>query len=358
MKEFSRYSIFLVLQASFHSLVGGCGSLGLDESSLTIVGINDEEVFYQFYPEDSGFVTLPSSLWKIDVQSGASKRIREAVKQFGLQVDGDYYVTEIALNDERLGRIVAVQISTDRRSVLHERPLVPAASDPIIHLLRDDRVILLTSDGLSVYELNQDHLLKTLALPIADLELIAFDGRHVFLDKLNKDSSDGFLVDVDTEEFRSIPLPPGNVYPLYVDAILSYPLLVTSGWEQLDEDRARNELLLFNAEANSWQSLVQYDVFDFEDGIPPVVFVTGFDGETVIASLETWGPVVEWSVEAVPISTGARSVITKETGTVFMAPVFAKLHDGSLYWVDSHVPAIVIHDLGTDDRRFVPLSLP
>lgn len=339
--------------------LAGCGDfLASPDSRVELVGTAPGQVFLQYHKSYTGFNVLPSSIWSVDPDAGTSRRIRESTRQFGVEVEGDFMVTELVRDGEARGRIIAVQISTGKTIELHTRTLHLAANDPIIHGLSDGRAAVITPSGLLVFDLPNPAPAMTVELPEDTFALTAFKGELVLVSRGIEYLSEGVvLVDLATGASLEIPAPPGG-HTFLTDAMLGSSAIAFSAVSQIDEDRARNQVLLFDIPTQSWRVLAEDEPYN-SDGIPALLSVAGHDEERVV--IEAWdarNADGNWCIESIDKVTAARTIIAQPTGSVVPVPVLPMLSDGRVYWVDPILPVLIVHDLQSGERAVVPLDLP
>ena len=348
------------LVSSLLLTVAGCGNgIPFDESSTVVAGFGDGCVYYQHSKRYTGSGILPSSMWRLDLESLQARRVQEATPQDGLQVEGDYYVTELIRDGQTRGKVVVVQMSSGRRTTLYERESY--SGQPIVHGLSGERAIVLADGELRIFDVVGEEPLKTINVAADSTAIVAFRGDRVVLLRVDQFGSErAVLVDIVNEEQFEIPPAPGNSQPFYIDAHLASSGLVVSRVEEVGDGRARSDVLLFDVEAATWEILAQAEAFDSYQFFPVMVVVFGYTGESVVvAESEFEGLDLAWTINNIDVNTGDQSVIASGTQSFLDVDVpRPRLNDGRLYWVDPSLPLLVVHELATGREEFFSLRLP
>ena len=99
----------------------GCAGFWEESSSLSVVGVNEADAYFAYSPEWSGFETLPSSFWQLDLETGKATRVYEKRVQYDLQLAGNYVVAERPTNNDQSSEVVAKSVASGDESVIFER---------------------------------------------------------------------------------------------------------------------------------------------------------------------------------------------------------------------------------------------
>jgi len=342
-------------------LIAGCGGFFLGPSEgMYIVGVDGDHVYLQYYPEDSGFTVLPSSIWSLDLATTQTKRIHEATPQSGVHVSGDHYAAELVRDGETWGKVVTYDISTGRRTDLYERAIQPATAWPSIHAISGDRVVVLAEGELRVFDVADGTLLQTIDVPDDAYEVAAFEGNLVLLTIGGRgfDEEEALLVNLSSEDQLVIPPPPGGGQPVYPASALTPRYLAVASQQELDAATARNEVLLFDIPSATWRVFAQDDSYPVDSFSFPVLFVYGLDDARVIVERFDALAASKWAIEAIDLESAERTVITGGTLSPWTAfPTTPLLLDGRLYWLDPALPRVVVHDLESGHEQSVLIDL-
>ncbi len=344
--------------------LSGCGGIFDETGSTSIVGVDEDQVFFQHFNTYSGWEVLPSSLWSMDLDSGQTRRIQDATIQAGPQAGGDYYVTELKRGDGTRGRLVGVQISTGRRMVIHERDLNWGTSFETQHLLNRDRVLFLGGEELILYDLVTGSITATIELPEGTSDLLAF-GEDQAAIRLGDNAADehAAVVNLDNGEILEFPPAPGNAQPFYLDTHLSHDWLVVSRFEQIDEQKSRNDILAFHIPTREWRVLAQSDTFEFDPASFSFLgsFVTGISESDVLVEHTNYDLLDGYSqLELIELETGIGAMIFEMPQSIltfsgFLSPA---LRGNEVFWNNPLLNALHVYNIQTEnlETKLLPES--
>lgn len=344
----------MVLSSLLLATLTGCGTL-FEDSALFLVGTAGDTVYLQNFGTYSGYATLPSTVWGLDVTTGDTTKLRAARVQYDVQAAGDYFVAERPINDNQASRIVAVQISTGDELTILERAVSLGGRYDRAFVLAGTRVVARTDTGLLVYDLPTRTTLRTIAIDDLIVEILAADANWALVTRNSVPSGDHLLVRLDTGAARVVPAEPAGRQALLFEAAIVGDELFT-GANVVDENgqAVGNEVLVLHLDDLTWESWAAYDTYTPSLLSTRALYVQGADETRVL--VEYLRPSVSDRVEVIDRATGVRTTIHEETGLVSSA-LGPHLDGDRVYWLSSVPNIIVTYDLSSGDRDVVPFVL-
>jgi len=334
--------------------VTGAGCPGIEygeDCGLYLVGADESHVFYEYFEEMADWELIArSSLWSLDLATGESRRVQEPTLQWGLQAQGDYYITMQQSDVEDMGQIVAVQISTGKSVTINERLRYywPYYSAPI---LDETRVLILAESGLMLYDLVTEAVTKTIEVPEDTNQLIDFKGNQAVIRCSYKSV---ILVDLETGGLTDIPSPPSDLSPAYSNILISDTWLVTNDYEfgDLISPVPHQSIILFHIPTQSWSKLAEYDNMG---GLfyAAVVYPTGIDDQHVVAYRYDMMQFGSQYIELLDIQTGDRQVIYEGESYYTLSPIMC---ENQVYSVDTSTCSLAVYDIAAGTRSTLPLA--
>ncbi|MBP7747145.1 MAG: hypothetical protein KA383_13565 [Phycisphaerae bacterium] len=344
----------MVLSSVLLATLTGCGTL-FDDSALFLVGTAGDTVYLQNFGSYSGYTTLPSTLWGLDLSTGDATKLQAARVQYDVQAAGDYFVAERPMNDNHASRIVAVQISTGAELTILERNVSLGGRYDRAFVLTGARVVARTETGLLVYDLATRAIERTVAVDDPIVEILAADAHWALVTRNSVPSGDHLLVRLDTGAARVIPAEPAGRQALFFDAAIVGEELFT-GASLVDENGLAigNEILALDLDDLTWETWATYDAYTPSRLSSRAVYVCGADETRVL--VEYLNPLASDRVEVITRATGARTTLTEQTG-IFTSTLNPRLEGDRVYWLSSLPNALVVHDLVSAARDVVSFVL-
>ncbi len=336
-----------------------------DSSQLFLVGADADDVFVEYYPEYDGFVPWPSSLWSVDLDTGESNRIYDVRQLYFVQAEGDYYVAEEPLEDGKQGRIFGVQISTGRRMNIetHDTPN-GTDYDGGEFILSAGRVVVHTADGLLLYDLAADRVVRTIPLPSNDAFLTAFRNDIAVLG-VNTGCDGGcesagfILVDVDAPATVEVDGPMTGT-GFYFGSALSDDWLFTTHTAYPNASVMVIRVLGYHIPEQEWKTVIEYEPVSVDTFAPPVVFVTGGnDAYALIVELRS--PLVlssEVRIALADLDTGQLTTVFQAAAILDSPTQGGRLLGNTVRWITKSPKAAYVYDIATGVTRVVPFEIP
>ena len=346
---------------------GGCIDPSDGQNSLGLVGIADEGAVLDHYEEWSGWTTLPSTVWQVDTAAGAAEKIGTARPRYDLQAAGDYYVAEYSTDSG--SAVMAVQISTGEEITILERDVTLGGRYDRVFVLDGTDAIVLTDDGLLVYDL-EERTSRAISLD-ADLSrvLAAGDG-YALVERGYVYSGDNLLVDLATGDAAEVPALPEGREAYFGDAVIADGTLVTSGRRYSGLNEIGLDIFELNIDSGTWSSLVYYahdstDGVTFQSGTAKqarlgiaatrLAYVRGAsDAHVLVEFVDTWQ---QTRLDLLDRTTGELTAVAQRTG-ILTEQYCGLLHDGRVYWIDEAESKLIIHDIASGEEDVVTLNVP
>lgn len=351
-------------------LAVGCQPVGWwDDSDYTLLNVEGDDAFVEYYASWSGWLIEPSALWKLNLATGEAQPLQDPVRQGEIRVSGDYYVTADVSDEDYIRRIVAVQISTGRRTVIAEFPEDAATYGWPNYLVANGLVAVVTTEGLVIFDLAADEIVQTIDVPAADADVEAFDGRRALVSyfvEIDNDNwkQEGYLVDVTTGEGMDLPAMPPETDAFFFNALVSEEWLALNAWKTEDSGAVRDQLLLYHIPTMTWRVLADFGSINWESygylETPPIQFLIGFWDQCVVVEHYRSALFNGYSrIEAIDIDNGEVRAVSTDTRGVFVLPrTPIVIEEGVLYWIDYWADVLVRHDLETGQERRFPINIP
>ena len=236
--------------------LSGCGFLPGDSGYAYLIGFADGRAYLEDYEEWSGFVTLPSTIWELDLESAEITQIATARVQYDTQAAGDYYVAERPTEDEQGSQIVAVRISTGDESVVLERDVQLGGRYDRVFVLNGDQVVAITGEGLLLYDLAAQQVGRTIAVDDTLVEIHAASDEWVLVQRDDVYAGDELLINLDNEEVTEVPSPPDDYLGYFFDAVFADEYMFAAGLGQGAGDAPA--LLALHLPTMSWEIITEY----------------------------------------------------------------------------------------------------
>jgi hypothetical protein len=332
----------------------GCAWLLEDESGLFLKDANDERAVFVHFDEYSGWVTLPSTIWTLDLGTEKVRRVLDARRQYDVQIEGDFYAAELPTDDDQGSRIVARRISTGEQFTILERDVQLGGRYDRAFVLDGDRIVARTDEGLLVYDLENREVATT--IPVEDhLAVIHEVGGHwalVVRDDVH--SGDELLVNLENGQVLEIPPVSDDVHAFFPDAVVSDTWLIMSGFAISNDTITDHHVLLFDIPSQTWETLVAVEFEPSEPPVWPLVFVRGATDAHVL--ITSGSSLVEMRLELLDRSSGQRAVLERRFGLA--ASPFGMLRGERVYWVDVAEETLISYDIATQQRTSHPFTIP
>lgn len=333
--------------------LGGCPISTEDGPTTQLLGIAGNQAYFEHYEEWSGFVTLPSTIWELDLDSGEAEQIQTARVQYDLQVAGDYYVAERPTDDNLGSRIVAVQISTGDEIIVLERDVQLGGRYGRAFALCATRVVAITDDGLLVYDLQTRQVEQTIDVDDELVEIYAASDEWALVVHDAAYSDNELLVNLQTGEVEPIPELPDEYHGLFFEAAFGADSMFTASFREDGAGEARAVHTL-HIPTMTWEMLVDYGESAAPWYATPLTYVRGADETHVLA--EYIDRLRETRIELIEIGSG-ESVLIDRTEGLWGPQYCPQLHANRVYWTDETLGVLVIYDVSTAQRETVPLPV-
>lgn len=332
--------------------LAGCPDLFQNPPARFLIGVANDQAYVQHFEAWSGFTTLPSTLWRINAQTGATEKLTDARTQYDLQANADYYAAERPTADGNGSRVVAVEIATDDEITVLERDVVLGGRYDRVFVLAGGLVIARTDEGLLVYDLDARAVAREIAIdqPVAQIETAGTDWAVVTL--RNVFSEYQAFVNLATGVVKAVPPLPNNAQGYYFGgAIVGDELLIT-GFANYGGIPTSPTVLVLNMNASTWATLAEYDGTG-DAFVPEFLYIVGADETHVF--IQAFKPLVGIRLELLDRAAGERTTLARNMG--WMAETYcARFDAGAAYWIDGATGELVRYDVATKSRHAVSLD--
>lgn len=332
--------------------LAGCSDLFQDPPARFLIGVANDQAYVQHFDAWSGFTTLPSTLWRVNAQTGATEMLVNATTQYDLQANADYYAAERPTPDGNGGRVIAVEIATGAEITVLERNVVLGGRYDRAFVLAGGRVIARTDEGLLVYDLDARTLAREIAIdkPVAEIETAGTDWAAVTL--RNVFSEYQAIVNLATGEVKAAPALPNNAHGYYFGGAIVGDELLIAGFANSGAIPASPAVLVLNMNALTWKTLAEYGGQD-DTFVPEFLYVVGADETHVL--IQAFKPLVGIRLELLDRAADERTTLARNMG--WMAETYcARFDAGAAYWIDGATGELVRYDVATKSRHAVSLD--
>jgi hypothetical protein len=341
---------FLVAAFSLATLAG-CPGVIDDSSSLRLVGVAGTDAYLEYAPEWSGFETLATSFWQLDLDTAKATRVYDKRVQYDLQLAGSYAVAERPAQDNQASEVVAKSVSSGDEIVILERDVKLGGHYDREFVVDGTNVVARTDAGLLVYDLFQQAEVKV--IPVAD-ELIEIDaaGAGWAIVTRNDVAESSLAISLETNAAQVIPEPPDGFHPLFFDAAIEDEYAYTAAFREESAGTPGNRLLALHIPTLTWSTLVDYG----ETRVVPwgdLLHVLGADATNVLA--EVFSPFGGSRIELINRTSGQQTTIAREFTGVVVNPL---LHNGQVYWLNGRQNELTVFDIAAGTRRRIPVPIP
>lgn len=331
--------------------LAGCSDLFQDPPARFLIGVANDQAYVQHFDAWSGFTTLPSTLWRVDAQTGATEKLASATTQYDLQANAVYYAAERPTPDGNRSRVVAVEIATGEEITVLERDVVLGGRYDRVFVLADGRVIARTDEGLLVYDLDTRTVAREIAIdqPVVQIETAGADWAVVTL--RNVFSEYQAIVNLATGAVKAAPALPNNAHGYYFGGAIVGDELLIAGFANSGAIPTSPAVLVLNMNASTWETLAEYDGDDAF--VPEFLYIVGADETHVL--IQAFKPLVGFRLELLDRAAGERTTLARNLG--WMAETYcARFDAGAAYWIDGATGELVRYDVAMKARHAVSLD--
>lgn len=316
------------------------------------VGVQEPAAYLEYAPEWSGFETLPSSFWQLDLATAKARRVYGQRVQYDLQLAGEFAVSERPAKNDQASQVVAKSLSSGDEVVILDRDVKLGGHYDREFIVDGTNVVARTDTGLLVYDLAWQEVART--VPVSDrLVEIYAAGADWAIATRNDMSGEMLLVRFETGEATLIPEPPDGFAPLPLAAVAADEYVFVPAYHTESETGpVTNRVLALHIPTLSWSTLVDYG----ETRAAPwgdIVQVTGADVANVLA--EVFTPLGSSRIELIARDSGQRTTIARAPG---QSPVCPLLHDGHVYWLSGVSNTLNVYDIAAGTRHAIPVQIP
>ena len=332
--------------------ITGCPDIWENQPALFLVGVTDGQACLQHFAEWSGFDTLPSTLWTVDTDTGATDSLQTAVTQYDVQTDGEYYVAERPTTDNQGSQVVAVEIASDEEIVVLERDVVLGGRYDREFVLVDGIVVARTDDGLLLYDLDARAVLREIELDDPIVEIHAASAKWALVRRDNVHAGDDLIVNLTTGDVDEVPALPGDATGYFYDAAIVGDDVLTSSWVESAAGISDLAVQTLNISTLTWDTLAEFDGTG-SGFTPQIVYVDGADETHVL--IQVFKAYLGCRLEVVERVTGDRTLIAEMSG--LMTITFdACLDGGVVYWIDTEQNKLRNYTIDGGAEHTVPLD--
>jgi hypothetical protein len=346
-----RLGRFALVAAVSLAAIAGCPGSWDDSKALGLVGVNGPNAYFVYSPEWSGFEMLPSSFWKLDLDTATATRVYDRRVQYDVQLAGDYAVAERPTNNNQASEVVAKSLLNGDETVILERDVKLGGRYYREFIVDGTNVVARTATGLLVYDLVQQAPAKT--IPVLDeLVEIYSAGAGWAIATRNDVNSPALLISLDTDAVHVIPDPADGFRAYLYSAAIVDEYVYVSAYREASAGTPGIRLLALHISTLTWSTLADYG----ETRPSPwgdLLYVTGADATNVLAEFTT--PYGSDRIELVARASGERTTIAQPSGGL---PVIPLLQGGRVYWLSNTLDVLNVYDIAAGTRNAIPVPIP
>lgn len=331
-----------VLLASL-AIFGGCPQNGQDSSARFLVGQDQDSAYFAYFPEWSGFETLPSSLWRVDLATGQSKQVLDRRVRYDTQIGGRFAVFERPTDAG--SEVVAVSLADGESQILTATSTTLGGRYDVRVKAAGARAIVRTAAGLSVFDLDALGARFDISSPQSIVEILSASERWAVVSVSSMQGSK-MIFDLSTGDYWELA-ELDRYSPFLSDAAFDGDRFVTVGF--VSESHTRYGLLEYGITAREWTVI---DEFESETAYG-ATSVVALRGDTIV--LNSVGLLTPSRIDQMSRTSGVRENIDIKPGSL---PYFANQAGANLAWFDAEGGELTIQSLDSGSRRSLSISIP
>lgn len=340
---------------------GGCPGIFEDEPSLRLTDVSNGHAVLQYYTRYSGFETLPSTVWDVDLDSAQTQKVRNARRRFDLQVSGDFYVAEVPDDDDLDGSlVVGGRFSAKREFTVARRNVRLSGRYDRAVALDGSRAVVRTAGGLLVYDLAAESAQNTVEVTDPVAVIHAVGGDHALVVRGSVHSGEVVLVNLSSSAINIPPTVPDGLEPNYFDAVIRDGVVYT-GAIRFDSHPAPTQaaIVRFDIEQSAWSVLAVFEL-DEQSFVSGGVTVDDVSDEYVLAHSLDYA--TQLDLILIDRRTGECSAIPNPA----LIPVGCSrvIRGGTIYWVESTTNqrnsdwSLTAYDIAAGTKKSRTLTFP
>jgi len=312
-----------------------------------VVGIADGKAYVNYYPESSGFETLPSQIWEVDLADGQKRLVRDMRIDWNQALVAGYLVSTHPTEDGLTYQIVADHIATGQQRVLVSQEIGPDGPFDLEFVADETRVFHANDGQLVVYDLAQGGDPTAMDVPGGVSYIYATGAGRVLIER-KVPTMPLVLYDLETEEIFDFPsqIEGYNVYGY--GAILLADSVITDGLNS-----ASQAVIEWNIDTGESRVLESGPFGAPLEGLTdPVFFPFGADDDRAYLSYISIIRGVRY--DALDRATGDHALIGK---VPFPEYPTARQFNGSVYWVSVRQQTLYEYDVESGETRTLPFEV-
>lgn len=340
----SRHALMILgLVITSLALFGGCPQSGQDSSATFLIGQDANFAYFSYSPEYSGFETLRSSVWRVDLTTGEARQLLDSSVRYATQIAGAIAVFERPT--DRGSEVLAVNLSDGETRVLATNSTILGGRYDMRVIAVGQRAIVRTDIGLSVFDLTIRDARVDIPIARNVAEIVAAGGDWAIVTLEDVHAAEHLLVNIVTGDFHDLAMP-GEYYPYFFDAQFDGERFVTLGYA---DEKATRMILEYDISTREWANTQLVDI----SGPLWSGTIVGATNDVVV--LSSFGLLTPSQIVKVSRASGDQFVIESKLAR---APFSSRQFGDTLTWFDDGANILRLENLNTGAGRSISVNIP
>lgn len=325
--------------------ISGCPTSSDEGASLSLIALDDSSAYLQYYPSYSGWETLPSSVWQVDLATGQTHQLLDNQVRYDVQIAAGFAVSErpTASGSE----IVAQPLSGGEAHVLLTRSIELGGRYDRSVIATATRAIARTDSGIAVFDLSNSDARSDFPLSVPVTALLAAGETFVLMETERTPQGVPLILDLESGEATTIP-DDANYAPYLFDSVFIGRQLFTVGFQR-DGDHNASALLAFDIPSRTWAKIADVGSSDFLG----VTVVAGRTIDSVVVA--RFGVLSPSGIELISPDGVSGTIVTSK----FASESFSISTNGSMIaWLNPDNSILTVKNLSSGEQREFNVFIP